>query len=205
MFSHLVCVHAYVRASAAVPMHGLYADVQTTTTFNYVCEWIWEKVNCSVKLGNWLFDVWGLITWHFYYSTRSKGWREEEDEQRRRRRGQTRWRHTSRGSDSPCKVSVWWVFKLPDETIHRADLSGGLKVHEYGWELIRSYWFQFHYRYCLLIQFFRNSQGEGIKKYRSVWSVCINCLLYLNFPSVDTFRLWTKTSLFLIKYHRKSR
>lgn len=107
-----VCVcNAYVWVSAAVQIRGLYTAV-LSTTFNYGCEWIWEKVNCSVKLGNWLFDVWGLITWHFYYSTRSEGWREEEE---RRRRGQTGWRHTSH-MEVILKVSMymtgfqaaWW-------------------------------------------------------------------------------------------------
>lgn len=69
MFSLNVCAYAYMQVSTAVQMHSLYAAAQSPT-FNYVCEWIWEKVNCSVKLGNGLFDVWALITWHFYYSTR---------------------------------------------------------------------------------------------------------------------------------------
>ena len=74
--------------SAAVQIRSLYAAVQSTT-FNYVCEWIWEKVNCSVKLGNGLFDVWGLITWHFYYSTRREGlegWRGGGEEKERTNR-----------------------------------------------------------------------------------------------------------------------
>lgn len=77
MFSH--CVHSYVWVTTAIQIRSLYAAVQSTT-FNYVCEWIWWKVNCSVKLGNGLFDVWALITWHFYYSTRKEERRDEEEE-----------------------------------------------------------------------------------------------------------------------------
>lgn len=74
------CVCAYMWITAVVKICGLYGAVQSNT-FNYVCEWIWEKVNCSVKLGNWLSDVWSLITWHFYYS-KGERWREQEEKKR---------------------------------------------------------------------------------------------------------------------------
>lgn len=83
------CVCAYMWITAVVKICSLYGAVQSNT-FNYVCEWIWEKVNCSVKLGNWLSDVWSLITWHFYYS---KG--ERDGGRKRRRRGQTGQTYTS--------------------------------------------------------------------------------------------------------------
>lgn len=84
-----MCVCMPIRESVLPYRYADYTAVQSTT-FNYVCEWIWGKVNCSVRQGNGLFDVWALITWHFYYSTRREEWRDEEEEERRR----TEWRYT---------------------------------------------------------------------------------------------------------------
>lgn len=81
MFSRNMSVHAYMWATTDIQICSPYAAVQSNA-FNYVWEWIWKKVNCSVKLGNGLFDVWALITWHFYYSTRREEWGDEEGRKR---------------------------------------------------------------------------------------------------------------------------
>lgn len=75
----------YIWVYAAVKKCSLYAAVQSNT-FNYVCTWIWKTVNWSARLGNWLFDVWSFICWHFYYSTsRREREREVEDKKRTNR------------------------------------------------------------------------------------------------------------------------
>lgn len=93
MFLHSIFARLLICDSLLLYRYAVYT-LQSNPLLLIMCEWIWEKVNCSVKLGNGLFDVWALITWHFYYSTRREKWKDEEVEERRRR-GQTTPRYTS--------------------------------------------------------------------------------------------------------------
>lgn len=71
----------YERECSYVLLHWyVLCMLQSNSTHLITFKWIWEKVNCSVKLGNGLFDVWALLTWHFYYSKRRKERRDEEEE-----------------------------------------------------------------------------------------------------------------------------
>lgn len=79
----VLCFPTPVRESSDVSPHSPFWYVVCVLEFNaphlITAKWIWEKVNCSVKLGNWVLDVGTLITWHFYYSTsRKEKWRNDD-------------------------------------------------------------------------------------------------------------------------------